>query len=398
MITRQALEDDHEVRDALASWDATSISACAAFILERLYRFESLGLHDVHAELKKHVDYFCFKAKLDLPLIVHGWDFMVEKAVFLEFVRNCLEVCRQMDSKGGTNREPENATVSAATALRPTENQFRSITEALVRIQTQLALSAFVHNANQEETRQRILRLGTLLTPTVAADTTKIRVGGQSDGGYVMLNDFDKIVGALSFGVNDDDGWDRDIASREIEVHQYDHTIAQAPTQSAKLKFFPEMITGQTHSAGTSLAKATGRHTDGSLLLKCDIEGSEWEVFASATTDTLARFSQIVCEFHSFGSIVHDHFYQQAEEALEKLGRAFGVVHVHANNSGPFLILGGVPFPSVLEVTFASRARYKLVESNDLFPTEIDRPNAPLLPDHYLGNFRFTALVKTQPE
>jgi hypothetical protein len=316
---------------------------------------------------------------------------MVEKVVLLEFVRNCHEVCQQLVESAETSAGHGlcSETLPPEASQPFFDEKVRHIDDALVRIQTHLSISSLVENTDKDEVRRRILRVGMLLSPVMAVEMEKIRIGGPADGGYVMLDDFNGIVGACSFGVNDDDSWDKDIASREIDVHQYDHTIVQAPTRTARLSFFHEMIAGKDHLTGTSLTKAVGRHAEGPLVLKSDIEGSEWEVFASTEASTLARFSQIVCEFHSFGSIVKDDFFAQAERALLKLSEAFAVVHIHANNSAPFLILGGVPFPSVLEVTFASKRHYKFTDSDVFYPTDLDRPNAPSLPDHYLGRFEF---------
>jgi hypothetical protein len=65
------------------------------------------------------------------------------------------------------------------------------------------------------------------------------------------------------------------------------------------------------------------------------------------------------------------------------------VVHVHANAIGGALLIGGVPFPNVLEVAFASRRHYTLEETDELFPTALDAANDPRLPDLHLGPFKF---------
>jgi hypothetical protein len=69
--------------------------------------------------------------------------------------------------------------------------------------------------------------------------------------------------------------------------------------------------------------------------------------------------------------------------------RELGVDHVHANAIGGALLIGGLPFPDVLEVTFASRRHYTLEETNELFPTALDAANDPRLPDPHLGSFNF---------
>lgn len=53
------------------------------------------------------------------------------------------------------------------------------------------------------------------------------------------------------------------------------------------------------------------------------------------------------------------------------------------------IAVSNVSFPEGLEVSFANRNRYKLEISDEIFPTSLDQPNNPLLPDIFLGTFRY---------
>src|SRR5262245_1489998 len=77
--------------------------------------------------------------------------------------------------------------------------------------------------------QKRLLKLADLLVPHRALDHSKIRLGGTNDGGYVCLNDFDKIDVAFSFGIGNDISWDVEIANKDIFVRQFDHTIEPPP-------------------------------------------------------------------------------------------------------------------------------------------------------------------------
>ena len=65
------------------------------------------------------------------------------------------------------------------------------------------------------------------------------------------------------------------------------------------------------------------------------------------------------------------------------------MIHVHGNNFMPLIAVGNVPFPEVLEVTFANRNRYDFEDSDEIFPTRLDQPNWPGGADLYLGQFKF---------
>jgi hypothetical protein len=242
--------------------------------------------------------------------------------------------------------------------------------------------------------RDRILKLGSLLAPQQVVGQSKVRLGSKYDGGYVCLDDFDWITTAFSFGVGESDEWDVEVAGKGIVVHQFDHSIDGPPRVHPNCHFYRKRIVPRDD--GTSevetiahLVEQHDRTRDSSLILKIDIENDEWQVFAETSIDHLVRFSQVICEFHLFSAVTDDVWYQRALHVLEKLNRGFAVVHVHGNNTEPWADLGGVPFPQLLEVTYASRKRYKFEPSHEVFPTGLDAPNDPNNPDMFLGRFVF---------
>jgi hypothetical protein len=239
--------------------------------------------------------------------------------------------------------------------------------------------------------QERILELAGLLVPHRATGYSKIRLGGPNDGGYVCLNDFDKIAMAFSFGIGDDVSWDVDIADRDILVHQFDHTI-KSPTISHRNFQFNQKRVAPIKSAPneesiSSLWSQYLQNTQESVILKMDVEDDEWDILFETPSHVLSSFAQIICEFHSFSSIPNQKWYERAYTVLKKLDLHFAVVHLHGNNALPWVNVGGVPFPELLEVTYASRMRYSFGPSEELFPTPLDAPNIPEKPDLYLGRF-----------
>ena len=74
---------------------------------------------------------------------------------------------------------------------------------------------------------------------------------------------------------------------------------------------------------------------------------------------------------------------------LTKLRAVFEVIHVHGNNAWPFVNIGNVVLPTLIEITLANRSCYEFDETNEVFPTALDRPNLPNRPDMRLGCFKF---------
>lgn len=52
-----------------------------------------------------------------------------------------------------------------------------------------------------------------------------VRIGNHNDGGYLMIDNFQKSGVAYSFGINDDVSWDTDMVNRGYEIFMYDPTI-----------------------------------------------------------------------------------------------------------------------------------------------------------------------------
>lgn len=247
--------------------------------------------------------------------------------------------------------------------------------------------------------RDRILTLARLLTPQQAVGKRKIRVGSAEDGGYICLDDFEGLREAFSLGIGMRDDWGTAVAEKGVAVHQFDHTVdAPAPTNDRchfhKSKIVPIKTTAATEDLGSLLTRYAAPTS--SPILKMDIEGDEWAVLAAATDRTLRRFSQIIIEFHYMSSAAKDGRYGQALSALQRLDKNFAVVHVHGNNTVPWVPIGNVPFPETLEVTYANRERYELKKSDEVFPTPLDAPNDRARCDMYLGRFDFPHQEKPQ--
>ena len=238
----------------------------------------------------------------------------------------------------------------------------------------------------------RIVMLGLLMAPRRVTGHRKIRVGGRTDGGYVMLDDFSKLQTAFSLGVGPNVDWDYAIAERGIAVHQFDHTVTGPPRRHSGFHFNRRRIdaqaSGDTDNLETVLEKS-GSTAPFSNLLKLDIEGSEWALLAEADPATLSRFPQILCESHDLALVHDDQHFDLMMRALRRLRENFEVVHVHGNNCGGRLFVADQAMPNVLELTLANREVYAFTDDPETFPTELDCPNDPRVPDYYLGDFHF---------
>jgi hypothetical protein len=184
---------------------------------------------------------------------------------------------------------------------------------------------------NAENIRRALLEA---LTPVTLKNCTMRRYGSANDGGYVMCeNLLQEVKTAYSYGIGGNDQWGCEVSRvLKVPVHQYD--CFEPPTMGCPGGQFvphnecvgPVAETVESRVFDTVQNHIT-RNGDGGrrLLVKMDIEGSEWESILATPDDILATFDQLPMELHGTSDPLF-------LEAIDKLKRNFYLVHLHFNN------------------------------------------------------------------
>jgi len=229
------------------------------------------------------------------------------------------------------------------------------------------------------------------IRPWQMADLTKVRVGAPADGGYVLPASALRSNLVVSIGIGEEVSFDDEMARQGCAVLQFDHTIERSPSREPGARFHRAgwgprdegpLVTLATMIRGIDWTQA--RHP----VLKFDTEGAEWEALDATSSEDLARFEILTGEFHDFHRLTERSHLERVRRVLQKLGRTHRVVHLHANNAGGMVLLGGIPMPVLLELTFVRHdaARFH-GHSTEPIPGPLDRPNLPQLPDLHLRSF-----------
>ena len=224
-----------------------------------------------------------------------------------------------------------------------------------------------------------------------------IRVGGRSDGAYLVPDDLEGVDACFSPGVaNRKDFEDELFRTRRIRSYMVDfsadETSFHTPLEPGE-QFFDKKWLGPDESETTiSLATWVGEREpqSSSLLLQMDIEGAEYANLATVPDSVIRQFRILVIEFHDFRSklmgLPDD---TEFAKVVEKLSKSFRVVHARANNccgSRPFPF-GTTGVPWVIELTFLRNDRFDSGLSDHLRSPKIPHPkdisrnlphNAPL--------------------
>ena len=248
-----------------------------------------------------------------------------------------------------------------------------------------------------------------LLSPR-KTDKTPIRIGNEIDGGYILLKELIKDNGVTySFGVGHTNLFEQEMTKKYNHTnYMYDHTlIPKFVKRIPKTKNFVFKPIGvgskNTEDLRTipTMIEDNGHQNEKDMILQCDIEGAEWDIFKGISQDTLKQFAQIIIEFHSLDKCIKDldffkrgkmeHWrYAPMKETLNILRQNFTPYHVHGNNHRGTFIFEGVTVPEVLEVSYVRNDLVNFKDEQQSFPTELDRPNMKGAPDHQLGNFQWT--------
>jgi len=273
----------------------------------------------------------------------------------------------------------------------PRHDQSEIIAQKLHYMRHCLGRIQHVYNRS-DDAYEKSCRIYKAFMPKTITSIGKIRIGGQGDGGYVMP-DLDyakkKVKIAYSFGVSSSSPWDSQMANLGYDVFQYDGTIDAPPERHPNLHFYRYNISAEANPPENQrnirhILTEHG-HFGKNIILQCDIEGFEWEMFKTMNENEMEQFEMIIVEFHGLADLNRFDYHLNI---LEKINRTHQAVHVHCNNAGASLFLQGLRLlPSIWEVTYVRKTDYIFTDCHETFPSIYDMPNIPQYPDIFLGKF-----------
>jgi hypothetical protein len=210
-------------------------------------------------------------------------------------------------------------------------NVRRRLPTALALIVGAAALLVIVWIASVLQLRRAIL---SELQPVALQNCSLERFGSANDGGYVMCaNLLDRIDAAYSYGIGGNDDWGCEVSQRyNVPVHQYDCFDTKRPAcDGGTFIFHEECVGGRTEQvesrAFDTVVNQVRRngHDGRQLLVKIDVEGSEWDSLLATPDEILSAIPQLAMELHG-----HDD--RKILAVLHKLKQHFYLVNVHFNN------------------------------------------------------------------
>ena len=230
-----------------------------------------------------------------------------------------------------------------------------------------------------------------LLMPQLC-DLNKQRYGGRHDGGYVMPQELvENAPFVYSYGIGGDpEGVEFDLQmAQELgkKVFMYDASIKNPPVNHENFCFKPQYLNADNfyeHIVENSHHKSTN------IVAQIDIEGSEYEVFRSCSSEVFKHINCFSLEIHDLlaenpwgvpSLIGFKDGFDEKIAMLERINRYYFVFHVHANNHS----YDG-EIPNVVEATFVRKdsAQITGVENAQYPIFNLDFPCNPDRKDYVL--------------
>ena len=230
---------------------------------------------------------------------------------------------------------------------------------------------------------ERRYNLNEELQPVHLSNCEFERIGDSNDGGYVMCRNLVGNAEAFySYGISATDNWGCTLSARHRKpVHQYDcFDLNRPPCDGAMPVFHEECVGGQAATIEGRPYDSIEHHLQKNgdaqkrLVMKLDVEGSEWESFMATPDAVLEKVDQLVVEFHDIDD-------PRALETIRKLKRTFHLVNVHYNNYS--CSADAYPLPAtVFEGLFVNKT-VGVVDAGrpGVFPNPLDARNAIARPD-----------------
>ena len=247
---------------------------------------------------------------------------------------------------------------------------------------------------------------------------SKVRLGKDSDGGYVLLREhLEATRHLLSFGVATDWSFEEDFFRRKegLSIRMFDAStsfpliLANLAAKTAKLdlrkaghylgaaigyvgfivlnervSFHPRFLATGPGPREVTFDEVIAMTPPGAgaghdVFVKLDIEGGEYDLLPAIARHS-GRINGLVIELHFL-----EREGGRMQAAMAALSKDFVVSHVHANNYTGFV--PGTKLPVTLEVTLVNRSLVPAGLRPDPGPYPnpvLDRPCDPAAPDYEL--------------
>ena len=212
-----------------------------------------------------------------------------------------------------------------------------------------------------------------LIAPKQVLGKHRILLGVKSDGCYVLLDDFDNIRIAYSFGIGKKIQFDTVLADKGINVYMYDHTIDSLPYNHTNFHWKKLGLCGKSRKNKNltnleQLIYENGHSNEKDMILKIDIEHWEWESINELNEDTLRQFKYIAIEYHfkDENRFNNQNLYYNVLKKISKTHQSF---YVRCNADRSYKVnFGNNRICHILEVSYIIKKDNQFIKDETIYP------------------------------
>jgi len=201
-----------------------------------------------------------------------------------------------------------------------------------------------------------------------------IRVGADTDGGYLIPDILDQIEFVFSAGVGESSSFEDHLKNFKIKSFLVDGNVNYNGNHDFIKKNLNCFNDENNITLETWVNRKVKDNSNNKLLLQMDIEGSEIEVLYQTDSNLLERFKCIVIEFHHFNNIIDNLGLKIYSDIFGKILKTHFIVHIHPNNNSDISIINNNKIPALLEITFINKKITKHIKKIPYnLPHELDK-------------------------
>ena len=223
-----------------------------------------------------------------------------------------------------------------------------------------------------------------LISTKEVVGKNRVLLGAKYDGCYVLLDDFNDIKIAYSFGISKNIQFDKALADKGIDVYMYDHTIDSLPYENPMFHWKKIGLCGKKtkheHLKNLEeLISENGHIKEKNMILKLDIEIWEWESLIDLKEETLNQFKYICIEFHFKNATIGNNG-ELYYNVLKKISKTHQAFYIRCNaNKNLKINFGNNRICYLLEVSY-------IIKEGNLFKK--DDAVYPIYEFEYIGPYK----------
>jgi hypothetical protein len=209
-----------------------------------------------------------------------------------------------------------------------------------------------------------------------------IRLGPDSDGGYLVPNALENIKYSFSPGVDYTIGFDAHCKKKGIKVFLLDILQNKDLINEIEKDYdLTNKFLGTSNNDNTITLESWVKSKeqtileDRNLMLQCDIEGSEYISILATPKETLKRFKILVFELHYLNLLKNRIFNDLFNSFIDKILEDFVLIHLHPNNGRSAVKIDSVLVPKFVEATFMRKDDLELTFTKPVMPHPLDKDN-----------------------